>query len=260
MVLRRWALKLNVFAAVAMGIGYTSQVWYSSEKKRFSEQAMLIAAIQAGDEERATQLIVNGADVKSERHTRLADLIRGTFTGHTRSASPMGDNVPPVALLLGRNAVHYFDTKRNTHTALLRLLLAAGASASDRGADGSTPLRLASWCGDLSAVRLLLAHGANPNCRDVMFGFTPLMGAPSPDIATALLEHGAMANTSDCYGETPLMYALDSGRNGVARVLTEHGADYAAHDSFGMSVNDHDKFDILTSGATYLREETHKIR
>jgi len=48
---------------------------------------------------------------------------------------------------------------------ILELLLAAGADPSQRGVNDYTPLHWAAGEGDEPAVRLLLAHGADPTAR-----------------------------------------------------------------------------------------------
>ncbi len=85
----------------------------------------------------------------------------------------------------------------------------------------------------LSAVKLLLEYGADPNLRfefDSMIDgrlereLTALMFAPTAAVATELLEAGADVDASDENGLTPLMRAARSGRPNVVAVLLQHGA------------------------------------
>ena len=110
---------------------------------------------------------------------------------------------------------------------------------------GATPFLRAAQSGDLTLLRLLLEHGADPTLPTTN-GTTPLMVASgigwvegvtyewSEDdtLATVrlLLELGADVNAADRDGRTALHGAAHKGRNDVVRVLVDHGADLAARD------------------------------
>jgi ankyrin repeat protein len=57
------------------------------------------------------------------------------------------------------------DAPRDDRSALLELLLRHGARPDQRGVNDGTALHFAVWRRDLAAVRLLLAHGADPAAR-----------------------------------------------------------------------------------------------
>jgi uncharacterized protein len=105
-----------------------------------------------------------------------------------------------------------------------------------RNRQNETPLRAATIRGDLSAVRRLIASGADPDARDAD-GFTPLHLAAQEfhvDVAAALLEAGADANRQNRFGNGPLFVAVfnSNGRGQMIELLRSHGADpYAANSS-----------------------------
>jgi ankyrin repeat protein len=120
---------------------------------------------------------------------------------------------------------------------------------------GATPLLRASLCGDLTVVRLLMAHGANP-LIPTLDKTTPLMVAAgvgwaegftfqhSDDETVALvklfLDAGAPINDANDHGITALHGAAYKGANRVVQLLVDRGADLAAKDNgedFGFGVS-----------------------
>lgn len=154
---------------------------------------------------------------------------------------------------------------------LIELLLDAGANpnaqlklfppyrslGADRGGDqmltiGTTPLVRAAKAGDAPAIRLLLAHHANPNLPTAT-DITPVMAAAglgSNDIDTrgkykseqqavdsidALVAAGADVNAADRRGQTALHGAAYWGWNDVVKCLASHRANLDAKDAKGMT-------------------------
>jgi ankyrin repeat protein len=160
---------------------------------------------------------------------------------------------------------------KTTSLQLIEMLLAKGANPNarlklfppfralgpDRGADlmltiDATALLRAAKAGDAPAVRLLLAHGANPHLPNVA-GVTPLMaaaGLASNEIDTRgkfktpaqavecielLVKAGADVNARDAKGQTALFGAALWGWNDVVKVLVAHNADPKIKDRNGKT-------------------------
>jgi ankyrin repeat protein len=138
-------------------------------------------------------------------------------------------------------------------------LLAAGASPdveSDGDSDGTPLCGAASW-GHTSALRALLAAGANPALpeRD---GFTPLKWAVSGgslEAVTMLLDAGADPDQADTHGRTPLWLAAKRGRLEIVRLLLERGAAPELADGEGLTARDAALQHAGLDTETRLREE-----
>lgn len=81
---------------------------------------------------------------------------------------------------------------------------------------------------DVEAVRLLLAHGANPNGSDAAPDKRPLVLAAQlglTNIAELLLQHGATLDILDPHGMSPLCMASTEDHLDTVRILASHGAD-----------------------------------
>jgi uncharacterized protein len=130
-------------------------------------------------------------------------------------------------------------------------------SKLDRGTDtvlatGSTPLLRAAKAGDVAAMRLLLAKGADPRLA-TRAGINPLMVAAGvgtkeedttgraktePETIEAialLLEAGLDINAADNTGRTALHGAALQGYDHVVRFLADRGATLDARDKLGFT-------------------------
>ncbi|HEX7815596.1 ankyrin repeat domain-containing protein [Dyella sp.] len=163
------------------------------------QQQALLAATRDGDIERAIALVEAGAD--------------------PNTAPLPGDRDQRPALML---AALLPDTR------LLRTLIAKGADVN-RVSGGLTPLLAAtrdSWHGRADAVMTLLANGANPLATDPD-GNTPLHGAvlsEEPMVAAMLLDAGALINTLNRSGVSPLATACHAANWPLVKFLLERGA------------------------------------
>ena len=121
-------------------------------------------------------------------------------------------------------------------------LLAAGASVGDYdpAQPGWTPLHSAVQSGNLKVVKLLLAHGADPDAADELTGTTPFLWAcycGQQECVREMLLDGAPTagtenpgpnatrhRTQDSVGRTGLALARVQRHDGVAQVLLTHEA------------------------------------
>ena len=169
---------------------------------RLENVTALMVAARAGREEIVRRLRESGADVNAQ--TRQGD------TALIYAASAGRPGVVRDLLLAGAD-VHHANRRGETAVLLsipapwpqqdaaraldcVNQLLAAGARVNDRSADGETALHAAIGRDQLSAVRLLLLRGADPNLKGGKLGTSPLrhaIDADLPAIAAALLRSGA---------------------------------------------------------------------
>ena len=163
---------------------------------------------------------------------------------------------------------------RTTSLQLIELLLKAGANPNlqlklfppyrslrdDRGADtllsvGTTPLVRAAKAGDVAAMKLLIAHGANVDLPTAN-GITPMMaasGVGSSAIDTrgryktepqaieavqVLVAAGANVNARDRNGQSSLHGAATLGWNDLVKTLVASKVDLMAKDAQGRTAAD----------------------
>ena len=118
-------------------------------------------------------------------------------------------------------------------------LLRHGASVRERNNARQSPLFMACWYPqDLPKLKMLLAHGADPNAREKE-GSTPLMYASMAGGASVpyLLAHGANARLVNSAGQTALMRAaeIDKGHPEAIALLAAAGCDPNARDKKGRT-------------------------
>jgi ankyrin repeat protein len=119
---------------------------------------------------------------------------------------------------------------------MVRLLLECGADPNQSTSFGS-PLSHACWSNSFEAAEVLLAHGANVSARDAVANFTPLHWAagtepPRPPLVKLLLAHGADPNAvgGEPVGalglvpQTPRLIAEKRGRTAIVDALVAAGA------------------------------------
>lgn len=92
--------------------------------------------------------------------------------------------------------------------------------------------------GDGKRLMQLLAQGANVNCRDEHYGWTPLHHAAREgflDIVKVLIHKGAEVNAKDSMGQTPLHRAAQRGHKKCVNLLLFAGADPVIRDSLDQT-------------------------
>jgi len=95
-------------------------------------------------------------------------------------------------------------------TSAVKKLLAKGADVNCRAKDGSTPLHDAAFCGHKEAIKVLIANGADVNAVNSLNKTTPLHLAAAtgrPEIVRVLLAAGADPTARNRNGYTPLEWA-----------------------------------------------------
>ena len=126
--------------------------------------------------------------------------------------------------------------------ARVRSLLASGADANARDAEGATALMRAAHAGHLDVVRALADAGADVNAADER-GWGALAKAVYnadvdrgyADVVELLIERGANVEAPIGYGIRPLMLAAGYGEIAVVEALLAGGADVLARNDGGLT-------------------------
>jgi ankyrin repeat protein len=182
------------------------------------------------------------ASLNVRNTARLATLLAdATRPDADLSAGPLRLVAAKVAedlVLAGMRAISAGDTDA------LALLLDGGlaASAKDKrpGERGTTLLQLAAGLGQVPALRLLLARGADVQAANAN-GVTPLhvaADAGHTEAMRVLLDAGACADAADKDGETPLYWAAFTGQADAMALLLDRGAAAGVASSTGSTALD----------------------
>jgi ankyrin repeat protein len=214
----------------------------------------LLVAVQDGFYDIGRFLIDHGAQVNlanSKGWTPLYLAVKNRNQETTAIPGPNTDGVLAfIQILLEHKADPNARIKADTE-------IHQGMTAAWLKEAGATPLLRASICGDLTVVKMLLDHGADP-LIPTLDHTTPLMVASgvgwadgllreySEDetlqVVKLLLERGSDVNLANDHGITALHGAGYKGANKVVQFLVDHGANLAAQDKgedygFGVSSN-----------------------
>ncbi|XP_032821158.2 protein fem-1 homolog C-like [Petromyzon marinus] len=122
------------------------------------------------------------------------------------------------------------------HLAVVKSLLAHGASVNNTTLTNSTPLRAACFDGHLDIVKYLIEHQADLEVAN-RHGHTCLMIAcykGHKEIAKYLLERGADVNRKSVKGNTALHDCAESGSLEIMKMLLKYSA-HMEKDGYGMT-------------------------
>jgi len=209
------------------------------------------------DADKVGLLLERGADVnavtKRGRSALLLAAMSDKSAGIVRLLMAKGAD-PKVVDVVKVNALN--AAVRGDDLETIKIIVDAGIAIEVPDFTGSTPLIGAAFNGNVPAVRLLLAKGANVNAvsgdgsfQKVKAGtialgnWTPLLAAAtfgSPEMIAVLLDAGANINARDVRGMTPLMLAVATDRQNpdVVRALIDRKADVNVRSSAGETALD----------------------
>ena len=234
----------------------------------------LLFAAREGNLEMARLLVDARADVNRPAANGTAPIVVAITNNHIElamflldqgadldAADPFYKRTPLYAAVEMRNPDYTRDTPPPVADArdpmeLIKTLLARGANPNTRANttpfrgfyqvsanwanfDGQTPFLRAALSGDVTLMRLLLEHGADPNLG-TNDGATPLMAAAGInwvvaqtysrsdqeylDAARLCLERGNDVNAANSQGFTAMHGAANRGFDAMITLLAEHGA------------------------------------
>ena len=198
----------------------------------------LLFAARVGDLESVRALVDAGANVNDTAADGMSGLVLATVRAYPAVATfLLGKGADPNADGAGYTALHW----------------AAGSWETELTVTSITPQRDGEWAtvsglteGRIELIKVLLAHGANPNARirrsparvgssknpglPELEGATPFLVAATAgatDVMRVLLEGGADPHLRTSHNGTPLMAAAGLGRV-IGEVLVPEAANLAA--------------------------------
>ena len=190
----------------------------------------LMYAAQVGHSDVISMLVDNGADVSVLSDAGLTALMFSAQTGHLASA---------VLLVKAGSDLHVADHRTGCtalhlagfcgHSALVRMLIEAGANPDARAPDGATPLFQAALSGHLGAVAQLVRAKANPllamtNGREVTYPLdAAALNGHLAIVRMLVQEHGLGGCCGHSGGVHALRLAGEKQREDVLAYLTDAG-------------------------------------
>ncbi|XWX01443.1 hypothetical protein V2A60_009471 [Cordyceps javanica] len=185
---------------------------------------LLLWAAGKGHTATVQALLAHGADVShknDEGWTPLSQAIENRQDTTVRALLQAGAKFDEIS----RGCRALRRAVQVGHIATIQALLDAGAKNDQASLDDDSPLADAANSGHEAIVKLLLAAGASVNCRSG--GRTALICAARSGqvgVVKLLLEEGAQVNQVDDSGQTALISAISNGHKAVIQVLLEAGA------------------------------------
>ena len=212
----------------------------------------MVVAITNNHIELAMFLLDKGADVNAAdnfyKRTPLYAAVEMRNPDYVRdTAPPVPDRRDPMELieaLVARGA----NSNARANTTPFRGFMQVSANWANF--DGQTPFLRAALSGDVTLMRFLLDHGADPNIG-TNDGATPLMAAAGInwvvaqtfsrsdkeylEAAALCLERGADVNAVNSQGFTAVHGAANRGFDAMIKFLAEHGARLDVKDKQGRT-------------------------
>lgn len=164
------------------------------------------------------------------------DFINGPATlykePHGSASGTLPDN---TRVALGRRQGEWFEVAGGHLKGWVKRNSLMGMSVNSTDTDGSTVLSRAAYLGYLETVHFLLKQGAKIDFVDsfgrnavhwAVMGGTYQLGGDEIEILARLIaaKEGEELNMADKNGNTPLMFAISTGRPELVKILLDNGA------------------------------------
>jgi ankyrin repeat protein len=155
---------------------------------------------------------------------REHDFLSAASQGNVAKLNELVDKVNVDARLSedGETALHRAASRG--HLTAVALLLDHGAKVDATDGEDVTPLILASYRGQTDVVKLLLERGAAVNAREKRNGLSSLshaVGRGEKELVRVLLAHGADPLLKDAAGRTALERAEANGASEIVALLKQ---------------------------------------
>lgn len=242
------------------------------ELRNQSNETALMHAASGRNLESVKLILAANADISARNLDNRTPLIFSINGGNPRVVEYLLQNgaAKELATDVGSGTA-LIEATKYSKSAIVRILIAAGANAKAMGNYGHTPLAVAAMNGDLESAHLLLAAGADPNVKAKesptpitwasTYGHTRVVQAllkagaavynkddSWPALVAAargdhtetmdvLLKAGADINMRAYDGRTALMYSARQGKIKSVRFLIERGAELNLKDENGTALS-----------------------
>lgn len=183
----------------------------------------LMIAARDGDLESVRLLLAHGADVSAANRIGATALLWAAGEPEKVRLLLAAGASPATRSALGNTPLIVAAGCPESQESLA-LLLAAEAAISSRNAGDETALSAAARMGNLDSVRLLLAHGADPQPALKPWAILNSRKPEVVEIITLLAAGGADVNRADEFAGHTLNYALLNEQFDVAELLVRLGA------------------------------------
>ncbi len=228
------------------------------EKPAANGTTALIDAIANNHIELAMYLLDKGANPNAAdnfyKRTPLYAAIEARNLDYARDSAPvMADARDPLDLI---KALLAKGANPNTRANTIPVRGFMQVSANWANFDGQTPFLRAALAGDITVMRLLLEHGADPNIN-TNEGSTPLMAAAGInwviaqtyshsdaeylEAAKLCIAKGNDVNAANGQGFTAMIGAANRGFDAMIQLLADNGAKLDAKDKQGRTPMDYAK-------------------